>query len=158
MLEDITRQIKAILQNQLPAKLNQIELERADGVILEDVQSFFVQIWPEKAIRLKYPAIAILGLETTATNALSRRRELRHEVSVWIMDRVVAPDSDLSQTRLLRYVEGMERVLASDPTLGGKALDSILKKHVYLLQGGETFLKRAILYIEVLERPSTTNY
>ncbi len=30
MLEDILRQIKAILQNRLPAKLDQIELERAE--------------------------------------------------------------------------------------------------------------------------------
>ena len=44
MLVDTLRNLKALLQNQLPAKLDQIELERADGVTLEDIQSFFIEL------------------------------------------------------------------------------------------------------------------
>ena len=83
MIEDIVKQIRALLQNQLPAKLDQIELERADGVTLEDIQSFFIQ--PEhKDAHIKYTNITIRGEVTTATNALSHRRELRHKVSIMI--------------------------------------------------------------------------
>ncbi|MDI6760221.1 MAG: hypothetical protein QMD05_05305 [Candidatus Brocadiaceae bacterium] len=172
MLEDALKQIRALLQNQLPAKLDQIELERADGVTLEDVQSFLIQVGDSSSTarrqgsgisrhldaRLGYPSVTILGEATSANNAISRRRELRHEVSVWITDREVSPDSELAQTKLLYYVEAVERVLASDPTLGGKAVDSMVTSHEYTHERGEEFVRRAILYMRVLERLSTNNY
>lgn len=159
MLEDIMRRIKAILQNQLPAKLDQIELERADGVTLEDVQFFYLQ-GEYKGSRHNYPNIAILGEATTCTNAISRRRELRHRIFIWLTDRVVAPDSELALSRLLRYVEAMERILAGDPSLEGRAVDSVVIKHEYfpLHKEREEFVKKAVLDVEVLERPSTNNY
>lgn len=157
MIEDILRQIRALLQNQLPGKLDQIELERADGVILDDVESFLIQ-GGQKDGRTKYPSITILGEATTATNALSRRRELRHKISLWVTDRVVAPDSELAQTKLWRYVEAIERVLASDPTLGGKVVDLVITSHEYPLKAEEGFIKKAILVMKVLERPSTGAY
>ncbi|MFQ5957663.1 MAG: hypothetical protein ACE5KK_07815 [Candidatus Brocadiales bacterium] len=157
MLEDIVRQIRALLQNQLPAKLDQIELERADGVALEDVQSFFIQPGHIDA-RIKYPNITIIGEATIAANALSRRRELRHGVSIWVTLREVSPDSDIARTKLRRYVEAIERVIAGDPTLGGKAVNSTVSRHGYLTRKEGIFIKKAVLAIEVLERPSTSSY
>ncbi|MDO8136894.1 MAG: hypothetical protein Q6354_04565, partial [Candidatus Brocadiales bacterium] len=151
MLEDILRQIRTLLQNQLPGKLDQIELERADGVTLEDIQSFFTQ--PQRDGRVRYPSITIIGEAATATNALSRRRELRHKISVWVTSREVSPDSELAQTKLRRYVEAIERILASDPTQGGIAIDSVISSHVYPFKGEEEFIRRAVLIIEVMERP-----
>jgi hypothetical protein len=147
---------RALLQNQLPGKLDQIELERADGVALENIQSFLIQ--PQRDGRIRYPSIAILGEATRATNALSRRRELRHGVSVWLTIREVAPDNELAQTKLWRYMEAMERILASDPTLGGKAIDSAVTRHEYLTHTEGEFMKKAVLAMEILERPSTSNY
>jgi hypothetical protein len=155
MLEDIVKQIRALLQNQLPGKLDQIALERADGVTLEDVQSFYIS--RQEDGRHKYPSVTILGEITNATNALSRRRELRHKVSICIAARVVSPDSELAQTKLWRYMEAIERILASDPTLGGKAVDSTVVNHDYYFKR-EDFVKRALLTIDVLERPSTAEY
>jgi|GEM_PF-6646593 len=169
MLEDALKQIRALLQNQLPAKLDQIELERADGVTMEDVQSPLIEVGGGSTTgrkgtgtghpdgRQKYPSITVLGEATHATNALSRRRELRHRVSIWVADRVVSPDSELAQTRLLRYVEAVERVLALDPTLGGKAIDSTVANHDYYFKR-EDFIKRALLTLNVLEWSSTASY
>ncbi|HHT9118255.1 MAG TPA: hypothetical protein ACFYD1_06460 [Candidatus Hypogeohydataceae bacterium YC38] len=154
MLEDILKQIRALLQNQLPAKLDQIELERADGMALEDIQSFLIH----EDGRHKYPSVTILGEITKAANALSRRRELRHEIFIWVTHREVAPDSELPQIRLWRYVEAIERILAFDPTLGGKVMDSDVTNHRYLLKGREGFINVAVLSLEALERPSTDNY
>lgn len=156
MLEDVVKQIRALLQNQLPGKLDQIELERADGVALEDIQSFLIQ--PQRDGRSRYPSIAILGEATRATNALSRRRELRHGISVWFTIREVAPDSEVAQTKLWRYMEAIERVLASDPTLGGKAIDSTVTSHEYSIKKGEEFIRSAALIMQVLERPSVGGY
>ncbi|HHT9134179.1 MAG TPA: hypothetical protein ACFYD2_04690 [Candidatus Avalokitesvara rifleensis] len=159
MVEDIVRQIRALLQNELPAKLDQIELERADGVTLEDIQSFFIQPGHKDA-SIKYPNITILGEATTATNALSHRRELRHRISVWVTFREVSPDSGLAQIKLWRYMEAIERILASDPTLTGKAQNSVVIKHEYYPYHKEKdeFVSMAILDMEVLERPSISNY
>ena len=166
MLVDILRHLKTTLQNQLPAKLDQIELERADGVTLEDVQSFLIQVGggnTSKAdvrldARQKYPSVIIWGESTSADNAISRRRELSHRISVWIADREVAPDSELPQTRLLHYVEAIERVLTPDPSLGGKAVNSTIVGHAYSHKGREEFTRRAVLIMEVMEWTSTSKY
>ncbi len=101
-----------------------------------------------------------MGGSTTGTNATlppSPRRELRHKISIWITDREVSTDSGLPQIRLWRYVEAIERILGSDPTLGGKAVGSMVIGHNYPQERGE-FVRFAIITIEVLERPSTSNY
>ncbi|MHC4196930.1 MAG: hypothetical protein ACYSRP_03335 [Planctomycetota bacterium] len=159
MLEDIVRQIRAMLQNQLPAKLDQIELERVDGIALEDIESFFIQPGHKDA-RIKYPNVTIIGEAATAANVLSRRRELRHRISIWFTSREVSPGSELPQIKLWRYMEAIERVLAGDPTLVGKALDSVVSKHEYYPhhKKKEVFVSMAILDMEVLERPSASNY
>ncbi|HLA37362.1 MAG TPA: hypothetical protein VJZ02_02735 [Candidatus Brocadiales bacterium] len=162
MLEDILRQVRTVLQNQLPAKLDQIELERADGVTLDDIRSFFLQ-GEYKGSRYTYPNVAIMGGSTTGTNASlppSPRRELRHRISIWVTDRVVAPDSELPLSRLWRYVEAIERILTSDLSLGGKATWLEVTKHGYYPhhKEREEFVRKAILDVEVLERISTSNY
>lgn len=157
MVEDIIKQIRTLLQNQLPAKLDRIELERADGVTLEDIQSFFVQ--PDhKDTCIKYPNITILGEAATATNAPSHRRELRHRIYIWVIFREVFPDSDLAPAKLWRYVEAIERVLASNPTLGGRVINSEVTNHVYFNKGCEELIKIAVLIMEILEKPSMSNY
>ncbi len=169
MLEDILRQIRALLQNQLPGKLDQIELERADGVALEDVQSFLIQVGSGNSSkagvslddRQKHPSVIILGESTAATYATlppSPKRELSHRISIWFADREVAPDSELPQTKLLRYVEAIERVLALDPSLGGKVMNSTIIGHAYPHIARGEFTRRAVLIMEVLERTSTSNY
>lgn len=157
LLEDIVRQIRALLQNQLPAKLDQIELERADGVALEDIQSFFIQ-QGHKDARIKYPSIAIRGEVTTAAKALSRRRGLRHKVSIMITVREVSPDSELAQVKLQRYVEAIERVIASDPTLSRNAVDSTVTGHAYHQKEEGEFIRKAMLMMDVMERSSASNY
>ncbi len=156
MIEDIVRHIKALLQAQLPGKLDEIEMERGDGVALEDVQSFHT--WPrQRDGRQKYPAIAVWGDVTVATNTISRRKELRHRIPIWIHLREVSPDTEFLQSKLWRYVEAVERVLASDPTLGGMVVDSVVVKHGYAI-AGEDFNGMASLTLEALERPSVNNY
>ncbi len=162
MLEDILRQIRTILQNRLPAKLDQIELERADGTTLDDIQSFFLHV-EYKGSRYNYPNVAIMGGSTTGTNASlppSPRRELRHRISIWVTDRVVAPDSERSLSRLWRYVEAIERILTSDMSLGGKATGLEVTKHEYYPRHKEReeFVRKAVLDVVVLERISTSNY
>jgi hypothetical protein len=169
MLEDILKQIRALLQNQLPGKLDQMELERADGVIMEDVQSSIIELGGDSITgrkgtgtghpegRPKYPSITVLGQATHVRSALSRRKEMTHRISIWITDREVSPDSELAQIKLCRYVEAIERILSNDPTLGGKAINSETTGHWYR-SVEEVFMRKAVVTMEVYERPSTVNY
>src|SRR3989338_3024506 len=159
MIEDVVRQVKTLLQNNMPGKLNTIEAERGDGITLEDVQAFFVERGHKDAGRM-YPNITVSGLETSAGNILSSRRELRHKVLVEIADRAVSADADLLQTRLWRYVEAVERVLSANPTLSGKAVDSAIVDHSYPEPPahGDKFVKTARLTLTALERPSVGEY
>jgi hypothetical protein len=83
---------------------------------------------------------------------------LRHGISIWVTFREVSPDSELAQTKSWRYVEAIERILASDPTLGGKAVDSTVTSHEYPIKKGEEFIRSAVLIMQVLERPSVGGY
>ncbi|MFQ5956177.1 MAG: hypothetical protein ACE5KK_00195 [Candidatus Brocadiales bacterium] len=159
MIEDVVRQIKTLLQNNLPGKLDTIEAERGDGVVLDDIQSFLAERGHKDAGRM-YPNITVSGLETSASNILSSRRELRHKVLVEIADRAVSVDTDLLQTRLWRYVEAVERVLGSNPALSGKVIDSAIVDHRYPEPSthGDTFVKTARLTLTALERPSAGGY
>ncbi len=159
MVEDVVRQIKTLLQNNMVSKLDTIETERGDNVVLDDIQAIFVEQGNKDVMHL-YPNITVSGLETMASNVLSSRRELRHDIMVEIADRVVGADSDLLQTRLWRYVEAMERVLAADPTLTGKVITSAIVGHKYpeKISHGDTFVKTARLTMTALERPSVGDY
>ncbi len=159
MIEDVVRQIKTLLQNNMASKLDTIEAERGDGVVLDDIQAIFIEQDNRDVTRL-YPNVTVSGLETSASNVLSSRRELRHEIMVEIADRAVAADADILQTRLWRYVEAAERILAADPTLTGKVIDSAIAGHRYpgKTSHRDTFVKTARLTLTALERPSVGAY
>ncbi len=159
MVEDVVRQIKTLLQNNMASKLDTIEAERGDGVVLDDIQAIFTERGNKDVMSL-YPNITVSGLETMAANVLSSRRELRHEIMVEIADRAVGADTDLLQTRLWHYVEAVERVLAADPTLTGKVIDSAIVGHKYpeKTSHGDTFVMIARLTMTALERPSVVAY
>ncbi len=159
MIEDVVRQIKILLQNNMVSKLDTIEAERGDGVVLDDIQAIFIEQGNKDVMSL-YPNITVSGLETTASNVLSSRRELKHEIMLEIADRVVGADTDLLQTRLWRYVAAVERVLAADTTLTGKVINSAIVSHKYPenISHGDTFVKTARLTMAALERPSVEAY
>lgn len=160
MIEDVVRQIRTRLQQGLPQKLDAIELERGDGVVLDDVRSFLIQRTSVGQNRPRYPSLSILGEFTAGSNALSRRRELRHKISIWVSHRVVGPDTELLQIKLWRYVEAVERLLGADPTLGGKVIDSVITSHDFLdsAPGSGGFVAEAKVVLDVLERPSAEAY
>ncbi len=159
MIEDVMRQIKTLLQNSMPGKLDAIEAERGDGIALDDIQAFFIERGHKDAGHM-YPNIMLSGLETSASNVLSSRREFRHKILVEISDRAVSVDTGLLQTRLWRYVEAVERVLGADPTLNGKVIDSAIIDHRYPEPSarGDMFVKTARLTLTALERPSVGEY
>ncbi|HHT9132495.1 MAG TPA: hypothetical protein ACFYED_08400 [Candidatus Tripitaka californicus] len=74
---------------------------------------------------------------------------------------MVAPDSELSLSRLWRYVEAVERILAGDPSLGGKVINSTIISHRYFHNKSkevEDFVRVALVVLEAMERPSTAAY
>jgi len=54
-------------------------------------------------------------------------------------------------------VEAVERILSSDPTLGGKAVNSAVTDHRYR-SVEEVFMRKAVVTMQVYERPSTNSY
>lgn len=157
MIEDVIDQVKTFLQNNMPAKQNTIDTERNDGIILDDIQAFFVERGHQNP---GYPNITVSALETAAGNILSSRRELKHKVLIEVTDRTVSVDTSLLQTRLWRYVEAVERLVGADPTLNGNVIDSTIVSHEYPEQSahGDTFVKTARLTLTALERPSIGGY
>lgn len=70
----------------------------------------------------------------------------------------MSPDSELAQVKLWRYVEAIERVIASDPTLRGNAVNSTVTGHAYHRKEEGEFIRKALLMMDVMERSSASNY
>ena len=70
----------------------------------------------------------------------------------------MSPNSELAQIKLWRYVEAIERIITSDPTLSWKAVGSTVTGHAYHQKKEGEFIRKAMLMMEVLERSSVSNY
>ncbi len=157
MIEDVVKQVKTFLQTNMPGKLDTIDTERNDGITLDDIQGYFVEREHQDP---SYPNITVVSLETSTGNILSSRRELRHRISVEITDRTVSVDTDILQKKLWRYVEAVERLVGTDPTLSGNVIDSAIVSHEYPKESAraDAFVKSARVVLTALERPSVGAY
>lgn len=117
-IEDVVTKIKTTLQASLPAKLDTIETERGDGVILDDIAFFSITRLQRDEYFVR-PALFILGENTPLTISTigSNRKRATYRVELLVI--VEDSDEERLQKKLWRYHAGIERVLDSDRRLGG---------------------------------------
>lgn len=153
MIEDIVNKIKSLLETNLPARLDEIELARNDGIVLNDIAAYYV-INKLGDMIVRYPCIFILGEETPSANRIGRKREWKHKTTIRVFSRDV--DEEILQRKLWRYVEAVEKVLNKDITLAGAATYSVITAHKYspAYKAGMLFIRDASLSLEVSERYS----
>ena len=116
-IEDVVTKIKTTLQASLPAKLDTIETERGDGIVLDDI-AFFSITRLQRDEYFARPALFILGENTPFTivtiGGNRERAKYRIEMCVVVEDN----DEERLQKKLWRYFEGIKRVLSLDRRLG----------------------------------------
>lgn len=151
MIEDIVNKIKLMLETNLPARLDEIEASRNDGIVLNDIAAYYVTN-RLKDMLVSFPCIFILGEETPSANRIGKKRDFRHRIIIRIFIRDV--DEEILQRQLWRYMEAVEKVLNQDVTLGGVATYSVITAHKYnpAYKAGMLFVKDTSLVLEVDER------
>lgn len=125
--------IVSTLQTYLPAELDLIDAEMADGITLEDVSNAKYYSYEAEAGSLdESPAITVnveateplMLLSTTNSPGLDRSRH-RVMVGVHMKNEGNEADPATMKKRVLRYARAITRILVNKyPTLGGTVLST----------------------------------
>ena len=102
MLEDVVLKIKSILQTNLPTKLDTIETQRGDGIVLDDIASFFISRF-QKDDAFARPAIFVIGEDTPIIDfRLGTAREIEAKHIIGIILIAEDADDDVLQKKMWR--------------------------------------------------------
>ena len=121
MMTPIPARVVQVLKDRLPAELDLIDAEEADGITTPDIDSTDYYDWDQRAIP-KYPACAIrtVSSQPAAGRGIGVRQELMgkrvdatHRVDVLFHSTIEKALSDprVLQSFMHRYVNGAMRVL-----------------------------------------------
>lgn len=152
MLEDVINSLQAILQANLPAKLDEVEAARP-GIPLPDPKAIYV-VGPPPEKPVQFPFIVLDSFGSDAEKFPNQVRNFSHKI------RVVAYHRDFNDEKrekiLWRYGEAIEKVWKADITLGGKCYSSNLAAwdydYIQDLDKGEIVAKGIMITLEALEK------
>jgi hypothetical protein len=146
--------IIAHVRSNLPAKLNELDAEYNDGIVLEDIPNQFMFI-SEKIHPPGYPLMAVLadGTEMNPFDGQSRYGIEHHNltIAVALISRG-EPEEELKR-RTMRTIRGLSEIFLDDRTMGCSVNDVILLEKEYSPMVGEEgtifFLQEAQLSLRV---------
>lgn len=122
MIEDIINSLKNILQTNLPAQLDLIELARP-GITLPDPTEIRVVSLPEEKT-VRYPFMVLNAEPSSVEKHSNRRQDFTHkiEIQVFLRDH----DEERRERILWRYFEAINNIWRANTTWGGKAQASAI--------------------------------
>lgn len=106
LVEKAVTDVKAYLQTNLPAKLDALDTEYADGIMLDDIKAFYIaeQDVPET------PALFVLASSSNLTErGHDDRFDPRHRMTVGVM--VNEQDTEKLRKRIYRYIRAIIELL-----------------------------------------------
>lgn len=152
---NVADKLVTTLRTALPAKLDTLDTEYNDGIVLEDIptDNFFI------SERQKLPGFPLLCVIPESTDLNPFSGEFRYSIEYHNLTLAIAltanEDEDTLKKRALRTIRGVEEVLLSDRTLGGSVDDVLLiaKGYAPMLSNGNALLQEAQLTVRVQTRP-----
>jgi hypothetical protein len=142
------------VQSNLPAKLDALDIEYDDGIILEDIPSDFMFI-SEKVNPPGFPIMAVLP-EGTNMNPFDgqSRYGIEHSALTIAVALISRGESEEElKRRTMRTVRGISEIFLDDRTMGNAVNDVILLEKEYSAIVGEEgtifFLQEAQLSVRV---------
>ena len=144
----------AFLQDNLPAKLNELDAEYNDGIVLEDIPNEFMFV-SEKLNPPGYPMLVIIaeGTDLNPFDGQSRYGIEHHELTIAIALISRGEDEEFLKRRTMRTIRGIEEVLLENITLNNAVNDVIcLSKEYSPLVGDDSntfYLQEGQLSIRV---------
>lgn len=116
MMSGLPERLIHVLQDFLPAELDLIDAEEADGLVTPDIAAGSYYEWDQQTIP-EYPACAIRPVSSMPFEVLAdtfgQRVDARHRFDILFHATLAQTNSDpaLLQRLLFRYVTGAVRVL-----------------------------------------------
>lgn len=110
MVEALVDAIKSYLNTNLPAKLDALDTEYTDTIVLDDIVTYYVGQRSAESVP-EYPACFILATETAIgywNNAVS---EGAHELAISVL--VLDADAEVLQRKVYRYARAVWETLVS---------------------------------------------
>lgn len=154
MLEDVVTNLKTTLQTSLPSKLDTIETERGDGIVLDDIAHFSITGF-EKDDYFACPALFVLGEGTPTSIEVMGNNKKRATHTIIVIIIVEDIHEETIYKKLLRYCEAVERIIFNDKRLGNTVHSALITKTA-VIEGAKytttSSMQRAVgLVIEVIE-------
>lgn len=125
-IEDAVSNLEAILRTDLPAILDAIMLERADGVRLEPIRTFD---WEETREFLQFPACLLLGQDESDLVLRDQVRDATIQLILVTADR----DKRALTKKLFRYAKALRVLLrpSANRTLAQKVISAKIVRVTY---------------------------
>lgn len=150
---NVADKLVAKLRASLPAKLDSLDSEYADGITLEDIptDNYFIS---ERQKMPGFPLLCVIPERSDPSNAEFRYSIEYHDLTLAIA-LTANEDEDTLKRRTLRTIRGVEEVLLDDRTLGGSVDDVLIGQKMYapMLSNGNALLQEAQLSVRVQTRP-----
>jgi len=144
--------IVVVLKANLPTKLDALDVEYADGLVLEDTldQSYFIS---EKLNITQYPVICVVPDRTEIPSDGQYRYNIEyHHLTIMLALAARGQIEEELKRRTMRTLRGIEEVLLSYFTLDGAVADLICsaKQYAPMISEGNALLQEGQLTIRVM--------
>lgn len=110
MVEALVDAMKTYLNTNLPAKLDALDTEYTDTIVLDDIVNYYVGQRSAESVP-EYPACFILATDTTIGYWNNSTNEATHEVAISVL--VLDPDAEVLQRKVYRYARAIWETLVS---------------------------------------------
>jgi len=146
--------IISTIKSDLPAKLNELDAEYNDGIVLEDIPEQFMFV-SEKLNPPGYPLLVVIaeGTDLNPFDGQSRYGIEHHDVTIAIALISRGEDEEYLKRRAMRTIRGIEEVFLENRTMNGNVNDVIcISKEYSPLVGHDAstfFLQEGQLQIRV---------
>lgn len=149
LMEGAINAVKNYLDENMAAKLDELDTEYDDGITLADIEAYYLA---ETLAVPKMPAIYVLGDRTEVEAEGPGYMKVAHYMSIAVL--VTDPVNETLRKRLYRHIRAIIELLRdarSDSTLEGKAIVFDLCEFSPMYGRAGTFLQDARVEMHIAE-------
>ncbi len=146
--EEVENEVKALLESELPARLDEIDADKNDGLVLADPAEYYIGRW-HKNHPHKLPAIFIGGSVSTQEETGLKYKWI-HTIDITL--ELKESDIGLGQKLAKRYGKGIFLVFAAKHQLSQKVISANVRRVDFGFTEATREHSMMIATIEVLTR------
>lgn len=156
MIEDVIDGLKSLIVANLPAMLDVIDAEKADGIVLADIPTDLIFTYGEQTLPT-VPAIILLAQGSPPDQMISGTSNSPTDFTHSIYVICIVDDTNVEQLtrKSFRYLDALWRIIKGNSTLDmQQVIDTIITDHAHSnhYQKSSAYRKDFYLKLSVKER------